>query len=76
MATVLLKINDQTEMGKHILSLVKSNPAKGVEVVSSKKTSDIYVSEKDNNREFRQKMQGIRNRLIERHNAIADDKIK
>lgn len=55
---------------------MKSNPEKDVEVVSSKKTSDIYVSEKDNNREFRQKMQGIRNRLIERHNAIADDKIK
>lgn len=69
MATVMLKINDKTQIGKRILSLVKRNPSKGVQVVSSQET-------KDTNFEFKQKMQAIRNRLIERHNAIADDKIK
>lgn len=69
MGTVMLKINDKTQIGKRILSIVKSNPSKGVQVVPSQKTSDT-------NFEFKQKMQAIRNKLIERHNATADDKIK
>ena len=67
MATVLLQINDQTEVGKQILSLVKNGSKKGAQIVSAKD---------DNNAEFRRKMQAIRQRLIARHNAIADDKIK